>query len=149
MSVPVDRETLIDRWYVHRIQLNSEGTTRKVQIGTEALARETEWFALDDCEVTERGLTTPAEERIVKAHTTAPPRWPAAKAKKGPDVEARAQVLLRQLASARKVESVAVVNRVCREISGLSGASSATQAELARRRARRTPVGGGSGRCPA
>jgi hypothetical protein len=131
MSVPVDRDTLIDRWYVHRIQLNSEGTTRKVQIGTEAFARETEWFALDDCEVTERGLTTPAVERIVKAHTTAPPRWPAAKAKKGPDVEARAQVLLRQLASARKVESVVVVHRVCREISGLSGASSTTQAELA------------------
>ncbi|MFF0085354.1 hypothetical protein ACFYR1_37485 [Streptomyces canus] len=25
MSVPVDRDTLIDRWYVHRIRLNSEG----------------------------------------------------------------------------------------------------------------------------
>ncbi|GAA5706847.1 hypothetical protein Save01_07706 [Streptomyces avermitilis] len=131
VSVPVDRDTLIDCWYVHRIRLNSEGTTRKVRIGTEAFARETEWFALDDCEVTERGLATPAVERIVKARTTAPPpRWPAAKAKKGPDVEARAQVLLRQLASARKVESVVVVHRVCREIAGLTGASSATQAEL-------------------
>jgi hypothetical protein len=48
VSVLVDRDTLVDRWYVHRIRLDSEGTTRKVRIGTEAFARETEWFALDD-----------------------------------------------------------------------------------------------------
>ncbi|MFG3268504.1 hypothetical protein [Streptomyces bobili] len=132
VSVPVDRDTLIRRWYVHRIRLDNEGTARRVLIGTDAFARPTEWFALDECEVTERGLTTPAVERIVKAHTTSPPpRWPAAKTKKGPDVEARAQVLLRQLAGARKVESVVVVNRVCREIAGLAGVSSATRIELA------------------
>ncbi|MEV6408784.1 hypothetical protein AB0M58_38590 [Streptomyces bobili] len=131
VSVPVDRDTLIRRWYVHRIRLDNEGTARRVLIGTDAFARPTEWFALDECKVTERGLTTPAVERIVKAHTTAPPpRWPAAKTKKEPDVEARAQVLLRQLAGARKVESVVVVNRVCREIAGLAGVGSATQIEL-------------------
>ncbi|MFC9399133.1 hypothetical protein ACFTWS_39335 [Streptomyces sp. NPDC057027] len=54
-----------------------------------------------------------------------------AKARKEPDVEARAQVLLRGLASARKVESVFVVSRMCREVAGLTGASSATQTELA------------------
>ncbi|MFF4053604.1 hypothetical protein ACFYZ5_44090 [Streptomyces chartreusis] len=129
--VPVERDTLIRRWYVHRIRLDSEGTARRVRIGTEAFARPTEWFGLDECAMTERGLTTPAVERIVKARTTAPPAsWPAAKNRKGPDVEARAQVLLRQLASARHVESVVVVNRACREIAGLTGASSATQTEL-------------------
>ncbi|WP_445521362.1 zinc finger domain-containing protein [Streptomyces sp. NEAU-174] len=132
VSVPVDRDTLIRRWYIHRIRLDSEGTARRVRIGTEAFARPTEWFGLDECAMTERGLSTPAVERIIKARTTAPsPRWPAGKAKKEPDVEARAQVLLRQLASARKVESVVVVNRVSREIADLTGASSATQTELA------------------
>ncbi|MFD4860673.1 hypothetical protein [Streptomyces atratus] len=131
LAVPVDRDTLIRRWYVHRIRLDSDGTMRRVRIGTEAFARDTEWFTLDDCQMTERGLTTPAVERIIQSRTTAPPaRWPAAKAKKEPDVDARAQVLLRQLAHARKVDAVVVVNRVCREIADLTGASTATQTEL-------------------
>lgn len=50
VSVPVDRDTLIRRWYVHRIRLDSEGTARVVRIGTEAFARPTEWFGLEDCE---------------------------------------------------------------------------------------------------
>ncbi|MFC5724924.1 hypothetical protein ACFP1Z_32735 [Streptomyces gamaensis] len=40
--MPVDRDTLIRRWYVHRIRLDSEGTGRRVRIGTEAFARPTE-----------------------------------------------------------------------------------------------------------
>ncbi|WP_370270460.1 hypothetical protein [Streptomyces sp. V4I8] len=131
MSVPVDRDTLIDRWYVHRIRLNSEGTTRKVRIGTEAFARETEWFALDDCEMTERGLSTPAVERIVRARSTRPAsRWPTGKARKAPDTEARAQVVLRRLADALKVESVVVVNRVLGEIAAMTGMSQQTLAEV-------------------
>ncbi|UXY33240.1 hypothetical protein [Streptomyces sp. HUAS TT20] len=131
MSVPVERDTLIDRWYVHRIRLNSEGTSRKVQIGTEAFAREPEWFALDDCEMTERGLSTPAVERIVRARSTRPPsRWPTGKVKKVPGTEARAQVVLRRLADALKVESVVVVNRVLGEIAAVTGVSQQTQAEL-------------------
>ncbi|MFD9601755.1 hypothetical protein [Streptomyces sp. NPDC059970] len=131
LTVPVDRDTLIRRWYVHRIRLDSDGTMRRVRIGTEAFARDTEWFTLDDCQMTERGLTTPAVERIIQSRTTTPPaRWPAAKAKKEPDADARAQVLLRQLAHARKVDAVVVVNRVCREIAGLTGTSTATQSEL-------------------
>ncbi|WP_181587290.1 hypothetical protein [Streptomyces sp. KM273126] len=83
MSVPVDRDTLIDRWYVHRIRLDSEGTARRVRIGTEAFARETEWFALDDCEMTERGLSTPAVEQMVRSRSSRPvAQWGVAKAKK-------------------------------------------------------------------
>lgn len=52
----MDRDTLIDRWYVLRIRLDSEGTTRRVKIGTEAFARPTEWFGLDECAMTERGF---------------------------------------------------------------------------------------------
>jgi integrase len=53
--------------------------------------------------MTERGLSTPAVERIVRARSTRPPsRWPTGKAKKVPDTEARAQVVLRRLADALK-----------------------------------------------
>ncbi|MER5584788.1 hypothetical protein ABT090_24550 [Streptomyces asoensis] len=76
VSVPVDRDTLVRRWYVHRIRLDSDGTARRVQIGTEAFARPTEWFGLDECEMTERGLSAPAVERIVHTRSERPAsRW--------------------------------------------------------------------------
>ncbi|MEU0110683.1 hypothetical protein ABZ313_35705 [Streptomyces sp. NPDC006251] len=132
VSVPVDRDTLVDRWYVHRIRLDSEGTARRVFIGTEAFARETEWFGLDQCELTERGLSTPAVERIVQSRRTPPPtRWSPGKARKGPDADARARGLMRRLADARKVDSVVMVRRVCGEIAGLTGVSEETQRQLA------------------
>ncbi|MFE3267114.1 hypothetical protein [Streptomyces sp. NPDC059215] len=103
LGVPVDRDTLIERWYVHRIRLDSDGTARTVRIGTEAFARETEWFALDDCEMTVRGLSTPAVEQIVRSRSTRPvSQRGAAKASKAPDGRARAQVLLRKLTDAQK-----------------------------------------------
>ncbi|GAB1331679.1 zinc finger domain-containing protein [Streptomyces sennicomposti] len=74
MSVPVDDDTLIRRWYVHRVRFDSQGTSRKVRIGTEAFARPTEWFGLDDCEMTDEGLRTPAVERIIRSRRTPPPR---------------------------------------------------------------------------
>jgi hypothetical protein len=81
--------------------------------------------------MTERGLSTPAVERIVRARSTRPPsRWPTGKAKKVPDTEARAQAVLRRLADALKVESVVVVNRVRGEIAAVTGVSQQTQADL-------------------
>ncbi|MFF2430974.1 hypothetical protein [Streptomyces mirabilis] len=132
MSVPVDRDMLIRRWYVHRIRLDSESTARRVRIGTEAFARPTEWFGLDECEMTERGLSTPAVERIIRARSTPPSlRWPAGKARKVPDAQARAQALLRRLADARRFESVVAVKRVCEDIAALAGTDQETQAQLA------------------
>ncbi|MEU4040267.1 hypothetical protein [Streptomyces collinus] len=120
MSVPVDRDTLIDRWYVHRIRLDSDGTARRVRIGTEAFARETEWFALDDCEMTQRGLSTPAVEQIVRSRTARPvTQWGVGRTKKVPDTRARAAVLLRKLDDARRVESAFVVSRLLRDIATL------------------------------
>ncbi|MEH6375543.1 hypothetical protein V7793_14565 [Streptomyces sp. KLMMK] len=131
VSVPVDRDTLIRRWYVHRIRLDSEGTTRRVRIGTEAFARPIEWFALDDCEVTERGLSTPAVERIICSRSTRPVSlWSQQRTRKAPDAQARAQMLLRRLAHARKVNSVVVVTRVCGEIAAVTGVDEYTQAQL-------------------
>ncbi|MCF3179993.1 hypothetical protein IPZ70_08570 [Streptomyces polychromogenes] len=140
-SVPVDRDTLIRRWYVHRIRLNSEGTARRVQIGTEAFARPTEWFALDTCTMTERGLSTPAVEKIIHSRTGRPaPAWTSGRAYKLPDIElreevldgeSRAQDLLRELAYAREVEAVAVVAQLCDQIAEVTGAKEETQVQLA------------------
>ncbi|MFI0771892.1 hypothetical protein ACH4TQ_44500 [Streptomyces sp. NPDC021218] len=131
MSVPVDQDTLNHRWYVHRIRLESEGTTRRVRIGTEAFARPTEWFPLDECEITDRGLSTPAVERIVRSRSSRPvSAWSAGRTRKVPDAQARAQLLLRKLADARKVKSVVVVTRVCRDIAEVTGVDEETQAQL-------------------
>ncbi|MEV6726641.1 hypothetical protein AB0M94_37615 [Streptomyces xanthochromogenes] len=129
--VPVDRDTLIRRWYVHRIRLDSVGTARHVQIGTEAFARPIEWFALDECEMTERGLSTPAVEKIVQARTAPRPSlWSPGKARKVPEPEARAQALLRRLVYARRIESVPVVKQVCAEIENLTGVDGELQEQL-------------------
>ncbi|WP_125491251.1 hypothetical protein [Streptomyces sp. WAC 04229] len=129
--VPVDRDTLIRRWYVHRIRLDSVGTARHVQIGTEAFARPIEWFALDDCEMTERGLSTPAIEKIVQARTAPRPSlWSPAQARKVPEPEARAQALLRRLVYARRIESVPLVKQVCTDIEDLTGVGEELQDQL-------------------
>ncbi|MFD6822775.1 hypothetical protein ACFWC5_20730 [Streptomyces sp. NPDC060085] len=127
VSVPVDRDTLIRRWYVHRIRLDSEGTARVVRIGTEAFARPTEWFGLEDCEVTERGLTTPAVERIVASHSAPSPRWTPGRAKKVPTVNAQARALLSHLGDARSFGLVPAATRLCSDIAGLAGVDRETQ----------------------
>lgn len=129
--VPVDRDTLIRRWYVHRIRLDSVGTARHVQIGTEAFARPIEWFALDECEMTGRGLSTPAVEKIVQARNAPRPSlWSPGKARKVPEPEARAKALLRRLVYARRIGSVSLAKQVCEEIEGLDGVEGEIQEQL-------------------
>lgn len=128
-SVPVDRDTLIRRWYVHRIAFDNDASSRRVRIGTEAFARTTEWFSLDECTLTPTGLSTPAVEAIVQAHRTPPPRWqPTAKPRRGPDPTARARALLRKLAQAQAVGSVVVVQELCEEIAAHDAADPADPA---------------------
>ncbi|MFE4692137.1 hypothetical protein ACFRH6_19035 [Streptomyces sp. NPDC056749] len=129
-SVPVGQDTLIDRWYVHRIRLDSKGTARRVRIGTEAFARPTEWFVLDECEITDRGLTTPAVERIVQARSTPPPSWSPGQTKREPDVNARARALLNRLHEARWAAAALAVQRLGSDLASLSGVSRETQERI-------------------
>ncbi|WP_187281720.1 hypothetical protein [Streptomyces sp. gb1(2016)] len=129
--VPVDRDTLVRRWYVHRIRLDSEGTARQVRIGTEAFARPTEWFALDECEMTERGLSTPAVERIIQSRSTPPPaRRAPGKGRKTPDARFRTHVLFRRIEEARAVGAVVVVARVSHTLATLDGVDQETRAQI-------------------
>lgn len=130
LSVPVDRDTLIRRWYVHRIRLDSEGTSRRVRIGTEAFARPTEWFALEQCEVTERGLSTPAVQRIIQHRSAAAPaKWTPGQ-NTDTEQDARARELLRKLLYARRTESIALADSVCREVPQLAGVSPRLREQL-------------------
>ncbi|MEU6300752.1 zinc finger domain-containing protein [Streptomyces erythrochromogenes] len=130
VSVPVDRDTLIDRWYVHRIRLDSVGTSRQVRIGTEAFMRPTEWFALEECEMTGRGLSTPAVDRLVRSRSTRPvSRRATGQARKASAPEARAEVLLRKLTEAQKLGSVIVVTQICGEIAAVTGLDEQGQAQ--------------------
>ncbi|MFY0510956.1 hypothetical protein ACOMD4_11235 [Streptomyces anulatus] len=129
--VPVDRDTLVRRWYVHRIRLDSEGTARRVRIGTEAFARPTEWFALNECDMTERGLFTPAVDRIIRSRSTPPPARPATRTnRKSPDARTRTQVLFRRIEEARAVGSVVVVARVSHTLATLDGVDQETRAQI-------------------
>jgi hypothetical protein len=118
MSVPVDDDTLIRRWFVHRVRFDSQGTSRRVRIGTEAFARPTEWFGLDDCEMTDEGLRTPAVERIIRSRRTPPPRQVAFSHKapvadsgvvKGQDER------VRRLRDALRAGAVPAVTALCEE----------------------------------
>ncbi|QYA98270.1 hypothetical protein KZO11_34090 [Streptomyces anulatus] len=129
--VPVDRDTLVRRWYVHRIRLDSEGTARRVRIGTEAFARPTEWFALNECDMTERGLSTPAVDRIIRSRRTPPPARPATRTnRKSPDARTRTQVLFRRIEEARAVGSVVVVARLSHTLATLDGVDQETRAQI-------------------
>ncbi|WP_405856902.1 hypothetical protein OG407_09640 [Streptomyces sp. NBC_01515] len=117
LSVPVDEDTLIRRWYVHRLRFESQGTSRRVHIGTEAFARPTEWFGLDDCEMTDDGLRTPAVERIVRSRRTPPPRQiafthtPVA----DPGVVVGQDDRVRRLRDALRAGSVPAVTALCQQ----------------------------------
>ncbi|MFE5595294.1 hypothetical protein [Streptomyces sp. NPDC056549] len=114
MSVPVDSDTLIDRCYVHRIRLESHGTTRHVQIGTEAFARRIEWFSLEECEITDRGLSTPAVERIVQdRRAPSSAVWIPGQKQQESEQDVHAHELLRRLLYARRTESTDLAEEVC------------------------------------
>ncbi|WP_158781225.1 hypothetical protein [Streptomyces sp. NRRL S-237] len=148
VSVPVDRDTLIDRWYIHRIRLDSVGTSRQVRIGTEAFMRPTEWFELEECEMTGRGLTTPAVERLVQSRSTRPvSRRATGQARKAPDPRARVELLLRKLAEAQKPGSVFVVTQTSGEIAAVTGLDEQGQAQ-ARAAVAGPRSGEGAGRGP-
>nr|BEK63610.1 hypothetical protein KPHV_08370 [Kitasatospora purpeofusca] len=132
VSVPVDDRTLVRRLYVHRIRLESRGTARDVRIGTEAFARPTQWFALQECSITEQGLRTPAVGQITAArraprtaHTGPRPTTAGA-----PSTAARAKALLRRLADGRKLGSVVVVTGVVEEVRSLGPLDPPTRAQV-------------------
>ena len=133
MSVPVDSGTLIDRWYVHRIRLETSGTGRTVSLGTEAFARTTQWFGLPDCELGEHGLFTPAVREIIRSRRS---HRPGAVPRQDTGADRRGRELLRRLADAQRIGSVVAADLTCAELADHIRAHPATARELAPARGR-------------
>ncbi|MET8816467.1 hypothetical protein ABZW47_31260 [Streptomyces sp. NPDC004549] len=104
-GVPLEPGTLSRCRYVYRVRLENEGAERRVWIGTESLARPTEWVPLADCGWTADGLVTEAAKRILTAPPADPPprNW----------LPKEATRLIRDLASARRSGTVEDVRRLC------------------------------------
>lgn len=57
--------------YVYRVRCESDGVRRRVWIGTQSLARPTEWVPLADCSWTDDSLITPAATEILRRRPSA------------------------------------------------------------------------------
>ncbi|MEU3402277.1 hypothetical protein [Streptomyces filamentosus] len=82
-----------------------------------------------------RGLPYDTLQRLVAVELRGLPArpalaWTPGRARKAPDAELRTQVLLRELADARKMEAVVVVTRLCDQIAEVTGVKKETQAQL-------------------
>lgn len=108
-TVPVDVDTLVRRRYIHRVRLDSVGTARRVRIGTQAPARDTEWFTLGECHMSSDGFRTPAvEEILAAAERTA---WsPFA------GVVAKGTTAVQRLEAALGSKSMAILRSDCRTV---------------------------------
>ncbi|MER7191383.1 hypothetical protein [Streptomyces flaveolus] len=105
-GVPLEPGTFSRCRYVYRVRLQSEGTGRRVWIGTESLARATEWVPLAECGWSADGLVTEAAQRILKdTPPTPPPRTQPL-----PEAVTR---LIRGLESAQRSGTVEHVRRLC------------------------------------
>lgn len=63
-----DPRTLVEHGFVHRVRCVSDGVQRRVHIGTQHRDG-TDWFDLDEVELTREGLSTPAVAEIRRRRT--------------------------------------------------------------------------------
>ncbi|WP_318218968.1 hypothetical protein [Streptomyces sp. SCL15-6] len=105
-DVPLEPGTLSRCRYVYRVRLQSEGMGRRVWIGTESLARPTEWVPLAECGWTTDGLVTEAAKRILKNTPSVPPP----RTQPVPEAVTR---LIRGLEAAQRSGTVEHVRRLC------------------------------------
>ncbi|MFI0862284.1 hypothetical protein ACH4RA_18880 [Streptomyces smyrnaeus] len=99
--------------YVYRVRCESEGTSRKVWIGTQSPARVTDWVPLSDCTWTDEGLLTPAAARILRDRSPSPGHT-AAPAEGGPwTVPQRVLRFVRVLEKEQRSGSVEHVRQLC------------------------------------
>ncbi|MEU6654786.1 hypothetical protein ABZ904_36580 [Streptomyces sp. NPDC046900] len=139
-GVGVEYETLARRRYVNRVRFYSDGPCRRIQIGTEALGRGTEWFALENCTMTPDGLVTPvvAELRRRWEGLTSPrpaaeapgtsytaagttPAAPAASPAASDAGPREVHRLVLRLGSAQRADNLAEVRELCADGAELLG----------------------------
>lgn len=105
-GVPLEPGVLTRCRYVYRVRVQSDGPERRVWIGTESLARPTEWVPLADCGWTGDGLVTEAAQRILRERSAGP----SPRTQPLPEAVTR---LIRGLESAQRSGTVEHVRRLC------------------------------------
>ncbi|GAA1334697.1 hypothetical protein GCM10009647_076500 [Streptomyces sanglieri] len=95
--------------YVYRVRCDTDGATRRVWIGTQSLARPTEWVSLSECAWTDDGLLTPAASRILRARAATPAESPPRRSALPESVV----TFVRGLEAAQRTGTVEHVRRLC------------------------------------
>ncbi|MEU7151264.1 hypothetical protein AB0B15_25050 [Streptomyces sp. NPDC045456] len=118
-GVLLDRTVLQRLRYVHRIRCDSQGTSRRIQIGTET-ARGTQWFTPEQCSLGPAGLMTPALADLPDRPIARPP----ARTQDGPHnqparMSEEIRHLLLRLATARRGRDIALTRRLIKECDGV------------------------------
>jgi hypothetical protein len=129
-----DPDVLAGCPYVYRVRCDSDGANRRVWIGTQSLARPTEWVPFSECTWTDEGLLTPAASRILRDRSASgsQPAAPGPTAGRGALPES-VVTFVRGLEAAQRTGTVDHVRRLCNGSSSfLDGLSSTARAEAER-----------------
>ncbi|MFD5317580.1 hypothetical protein [Streptomyces sp. NPDC127098] len=120
-GVPIDRRTLERLSHVHRIRCESDGTSRRVLIGTQT-SRGTEWFGPEECTLGPAGLITPALKHLPDQPVARPPTRPHAQPAEQPArITPEIRRLLLRMATARVSRDVLGMRALLKECDGLLG----------------------------
>ncbi|WP_406369694.1 hypothetical protein OG788_07780 [Streptomyces sp. NBC_00647] len=101
--------------YVYRVRCENHGAGRQVWIGTQSLARPTEWVPLADCSWNEDGLITPAATDILRRQPapTGPTPAPAEQVHRPGALPENVIRFIRGLEAAQRAGTVEHVRRLC------------------------------------
>ncbi|WP_406490743.1 hypothetical protein OHB06_01430 [Streptomyces sp. NBC_01604] len=99
--------------YMYRVRCESDGADRRVWIGTQSLARSTEWVPLSDCGWTDDGLITPAAAQILRERAAAPDRTATDTGRRPGALPESVIRFIRGLEAAQRSGTVEHVRRLC------------------------------------
>ncbi|GAA3011858.1 hypothetical protein GCM10020229_24100 [Kitasatospora albolonga] len=103
--------------YVYRVRCENDGASRRVWIGTQTMARPTEWVPIEECTWDDDGLVTPAASRILENRKSPVGRPTGLSEKPATAVygqySARVATFVRGLEAARRSGTVEHVRRLC------------------------------------
>ncbi|MFE0438896.1 hypothetical protein ACFW2K_28510 [Streptomyces nigra] len=99
--------------YVYRVRCESDGADRRVWIGTQSLARSTEWVPLSDCVWTDDGLITPTAAQILRERAAAPDRAATEAGHRSGALPESVIRFIRGLETAQRSGTVEHVRRLC------------------------------------
>ncbi len=118
-GVSVDRRTLERLPYLHRIRCDSQGTHRRVLIGTET-ARGIQWFRPEECSLGPVGLVTPALNDLPGQPVARPSAGLRTKPSDQPTrITPEVRRLLLRMASARSARDFTTTRALIRECDGM------------------------------